>query len=323
MDGVTEDGLLEDISKSLAQIYDRNKKEENTALSTKRVRSKKEIDEEVEEMFLGRLVIQPANIKKISRFPLTEAQEKLIVNDFIGTSHCNPTNCTMAMEGKPLTLLVQMDNGLAYMAAMTRTMHIQWPGGIRNEVFQKMENLSDDTIKFLGKTSEQKPLVMADTLQYALYLYPFHRDNDIRQSDFVGVQWKPTVDILNYKPKKEEDLVGKHYKIGQSSFRYLVDPCFLCIIDFPPHMKKIFSEVQKCYDNALAGKTLGKPIYSKFDLDKPPRQGWTIPFDFGEKRKRIEIPETKAVNPNWGRPTKVIAHGRGPLFLKGQNIHTL
>ena len=314
-----------DLMKALFQLCCENEKagssRKEKANTKNSEEQRKEAFEKAERAHLARKISQPAEVWEIKRFLLTEKQEDMLIREFIGSSHYHSTQCTMAMEGKPLSILVQMDNGLIYMAAMTKTLDVRWPGSVSNETWCQMEKASAGLLQFHEGEKSSKPTILADTTQYNLLLYPLHSDKDIHKDDWLKVGWPPDLDIEHYISPK--DGVGCRVFHGFSldtSFDPLINMDFLAIIDFPPHMKRLFSKIQKYYDRVSHEKTFGKTIFTRFNPNVPPQaHGHTIPIFPGEKHQYFEIPAVRFVNPNRKSPLQVIH--RPVHKLTKQNIH--
>ena len=323
----------EDINRALIQVYDKNKqnqqkKEDFSQKKESDEERRKRVFREAEARFLSSKVIEPCGIKEIHPFPLTRQQEDFLIPEFIHSTYAYlPSDHTMAMEGNPYTVLVQMENGLVYMVAISQVMHIYWPGGIQGEIYRQMEKESKGLIRFKNNEKDGRPIILADTRDYHAQIYPMHLNKNIQQYDCLGVFWRPSEDIINIsKP-------GLSYMLGnESSFQGLKDQFDGVFIDFMPvHIRKMLKTVQTFYDQARAEKKIGKPIYARFDPDKPMAgRGWTITIFPWEKRQYFDIPSVKYVNPN--RPKnplqiistkpipKRIAIDRASLGLK-RNIH--
>lgn len=312
-----DDFNSDEVALALATIYHQNKQKQQHADTNSH---QKQSDEErrkkayqnAETKFLAQKVAEPCTIKEIRPFALTKEQEDLIIPEFIGSSYAGlPSDHTMAMEGKPYSVLIQMENGLVYMGVISQVMHIHWPGGVQGEIYRKMERLSDGLLHFKGNTKSARPIVLADTRDYCAQLYPMHLDKDIRQHDFLGVYWDPKDDITNPKTKK-----SLYYPAGGKSFQYLTDNIDGLFIDkIPPHILHILGQLQKVYDKAKSENQIGKPIYARLDPDKPVAgRGWTIPIDLFAKREYFDIPTRKYINPNRKSPLQLIAK-REPLKI--------
>lgn len=298
-----------EINQALIQIYQKNKNQQQnhqqkTFSKEEQEQKRKEAFEEAETDFLARKIYEPCNVKEIRHLPLSTKQEQLLIDEFMN-SLCadHPAEHTLAMEGNPFTVLVQMENGLVYMAAISQIMPIYWPGGIEGEIKRQMAKLSDGLIAFKDKNVNNHPTVLSDLRQYHVKLYPMHLDKDIRQFDYLGLWWRPTTDITD--PTQKPSLLW----CPNGAFRYLcndgIDHIF--IESLPPHIHKLLGQVQKVYDQARSEKKIGKPIYARFDPNKPPRgRGWTIPIDPWEKREYFNIPALKIINPNRKNPLQII-----------------
>lgn len=296
------DDLLESVEKSLKQnINDFQKKQKE---------KKKQIDAEqakrAEEYFFAMKIAQRAKVKSIFRLkPNPELEEKLI-DDFIKYPLANPTQYTLAMEGKPFVVLVSMDNGIKYRAAMTRLIYIEWPKeSIQNQQIMKQ--------KLLGNNLN-KPTIYADKIEYALLLWPLHKNAKVDENDFIDVRWHENDDIINFQEKEGKDTGDGIYTVGGThlggtsvctgSFE-LLNGIYGLREKYPRHFHQLFGAVQKSYDFARQQNSLGKVIYTLLDPTKPARgRGWTIPILPTEKRIYFEVPEVKVVNPN--QPLRII-----------------
>lgn len=310
----------QDISQALIQIY-----KENTQNQSQQKKSNPKDDDarrkrayqEAETDFLARKIWEPCNVKEIQPFALNEKQKQLLINSFM-EELCsdNPATHTSAMEGNPFAVLVQMENGLVYMAAVNQVMPIHWPSGIEGEIKRQVTKFSNGLITFNDQKPNNIPTILSDLRQYHVQLYPMHLDKDIRQFDYLGVWWKTTTDITD--PSKKPGLLWW----PSGAFRYLcndgIDDIF--IESLPPHIHKLLGQVQKVYDQARAEKKIGKPIHARFDPNKPPRgRGWTITIFPWEKREYFNIPALKIINPNQKNPLQIIHH---PVRkITKQNIH--
>ena len=310
----------DDINRILIQVYHQNKQEQNKSSTDPKQNDderRKRAYQNAETKFLARKVVESCAVKEIHPFALTKEQENLIIPEFIGSTYAGlPSDHTMAMEGKPYSVLIQMENGLVYMGVMSQVMHIHWPGGVQGELYRKMESLSDGLIHFKGNTKSDRPIILADTRDYCAQLYPMHLDKDIRQHDFLGVYWDPKDDIANPKTKT----TGLYYPAGGGSFQYLTDNIDGLFIDkIPPHILHILGQFQKFYDKAKSENKIGKPIYARLDPDKPVAgRGWTIPIDPWAKREYFDIPAVRFVNPNRQKVLLSVQHHHTKLSFKKQ-----
>ena len=316
MAGLEED----DINRILMQIYHQNKRQQKSNTKSQQKQSdderRKRAYQNAEIKFLARKVAEPCAVKEICPFTLTKEQEDLIIPEFIGSTYAyQPSDHTMAMEGKPYAVLIQMENDLVYMGVISQVMHIRWPGGLQGEIYRRMEKASDGLLHFKDNTKDARPIILADTRDYCAQLYPMHLDKDICQHDFFGVYWDPKDDITNPKTK-----TGKHYPAGGGSFQYLTDNIDGLFIDkIPPHILQILGQLQKVYDKAKSENKIGKPIYARLDPDKPVAgRGWTIPIDPWAKREYFDIPAIKYVNPNRTKPLAIYSHLNRKLPIKKQ-----
>ena len=304
----------DDISLALTKLYNQNKNQQQshqqkTFSKEDREQKRKDTFREAETMFLARKVWEPCTVKEIHSLSLNQKQEQLLINEFMDAlSGHHPAEHTLALEGKPFTILVQMENGLVYMAAISQIMPIYWPGGVEGEIKRQMAKMSDGLITFKDQNVNNQPTILSDLRQYHAQLYPMHLDKDIRQFDYLGVSWSHKEDITDHTQKP-----GLHWW-PDGVFRYLCnDPWdHLFIESLPPHIHKLLGQVQKVYDQARAERKIGKPIYAHFDPDKPPRgRGWTIPIDPWEKREYFDVPALKIMNPN--QPLQIINARPTPL----------
>ncbi len=316
----------DDISRALMQVYRQNQQNQKKADTNSHQKQsdderRKKAYQNAETKFLARKVAEPCAIKEIRPFALTKEQEDLIIPEFIGSSYAGlPSDHTMAMEGKPYSVLIQMENGLVYMGVISQVMHIHWPGGLQGEIYRKMESLSDGLLHFKGNTKSDRPIVLADTRDYCAQLYPMHLDKDIRQHDFLGVYWDPKDDIATPKTKT----TGLYYPAGGESFQYLTDNIDGLFIDkIPPHILQVLGQLQKVYDKAKSENKIGKPIYTRLDPDKPVAgRGWTIPIDLFAKREYFDIPARKYINPNRQKALQLIAKREPPQILKSDKTNS-
>lgn len=298
-----------DLNNALIRLYKKNKDQrqnhqQKTFSKEEQEQKRKKAFEEAETEFLAHKVWEPCNVKEIYPLTLNQKQEQLLIDDFMN-SLCadNPAEHTLAMEGKPFTALVQMENGLVYMAVISQIMPIYWPGGVEAEIKRQMAKMSDGLITFKDQNVNNHPTVLSDLRQYHAQLYPMHLDKDIRQFDYLGLWWRPAADITD--STKKPSLLW----CPSGAFRYLCNDGIdhLFIESLPPHIHKLLGEIQKVYDQARAEKKIGKPIYARFDPNKPPRgRGWTIPIDPFEKREYFNIPALKIINPNRKNPLQII-----------------
>ena len=307
-----DDDLFKSIEKSLKQnISDFQKEQKEKKKQADAERAKR-----AEEYFFAIKVAQPAQVKSIFRLkPNPELEEKLI-GDFIKYPLANPTQYTLAMEGKPFVALVSMDNGIKYRAAMTRLMYIEWPkGSIQNPQVMKQ--------KLLGN-NPNRPTIYADKIEYALLLWPLHKGAKVDENDFIDVRWHENDDIVNFQEKEGKDAEDGVHTIGgirlggtsvcTGSFELLND-VYGFREKYPRHFHQLFGAVQKSYDFARQQNSLGKAIYTLFDPTKPIRGiGWTIPILPFEQRTYFEIPEVKVVNPN--QPLQIIHKKTVPSFRR-------
>lgn len=320
-----DDFNSDELALALETVYRQNQQNQQHADTNSHQKQsdderRKRAYQNAETKFLARKVAEPCGVKEIRPFALTKEQEDLIIPEFIGSSYAGlPTDHTMAMEGKPYSVLIQMQNGLVYMGLMSQVMHIHWPGGLQGEIYRKMERLSDGSIHFKGNTKSAHPIILADTRDYCAQLYPMHLDKDIRQHDFLGVYWDPKDDIANPKTKT----TGLYYPAGGGSFQYLTDNVDGLFIDkIPPHILHILGQLQKFYDKAKSENKIGKPIYTRLDPDKPVAgRGWTIPIDLFAKREYFDIPARKYINPNRKSPLQLIAKREPPKILKSDKTN--
>lgn len=321
-----DDFNSDELALALATVYHQNKQKQQHADTNSH---QKQSDDErrqkayqnAETKFLARKVAEPCAVKEIRPFALTKEQEDLIIPEFIGSSYAGlPTDHTMAMEGKPYSVLIQMENGLVYMGVMSQVMHIHWPGGLQGELYRKMEGLCDGLIHFKGNTKSDRPIILADTRDYCAQLYPMHLNKDIRQHDFLGVYWDPKDDITNPKTKT----TGLYYPAGGGSFQYLTDSIDGLFIDkIPPHILQVLGQLQKVYDKAKSENKIGKPIYARLDPDKPVAgRGWTIPIDPWAKREYFDIPARKYINPNRKKALQLIAKRESPQIVKSDKTNS-
>ena len=304
MAGLEED----DINRILMQVYHQNKQQQKSDTKSQQKQSdderRKRAYQNAETKFLAQKVAEPCAVKEIRPFTLTKEQEDLIIPEFIGFTYGYlPSDHTMAMEGRPYAVLIQMENNLVYMGVISQVMHIRWPGGLQGEIYRRMEKASDGLLHFKDNTKDARPIILADTRDYCAQLYPMHLDKDIRQYDCLGVYWNPKDDISNSKTK-----TGKHYPAGGKSFQYLTDNIDGLFIDeIPPHILQVLCQLQKVYDKAKSENKIGKPIYTRLDPNKPVAgRGWTIPIDPWAKREYFDIPGLKIINPNRKSPLKII-----------------
>lgn len=308
------DMLEDDLNNALIQVYNTNKnqqqnRQQKTYSKEDQEKARKRAFDEAETDFLARKIYEPCNVKEIRSFSLPQKQEQLLINEFMN-SLCadHPAEHTLAMEGNPFTALIQMENGLVYMAVISQIMPIYWPGGVEAEIKRQMAKMSDGLITFKDKNVNDRPTVLSDLRQYHAQLYPMHLDKDIRQFDYLGLWWQPTTDITN--PAQKPSLLW----CPSGAFRYLCNDGIdhLFIESLPPHIHQLLGQIQKVYDQARAEKKIGKPIYARFDPNKPPRgKGWTIPLGPFEKREYFNIPALKIINPNRKNPLQII--DRRPL----------
>lgn len=307
-----------DLNQALIQLYQKNNQENQQKRSSPKDDNdrRKQAYQRAETEFLARKVIEPCSVKEIRPFPITQKQEDILIPEFIRSPHGElPTEHTMAMEGNPYTVLVQMKNGLVYMAAISQVMSIRWPGGIQNEIHRKMEKASDGLITFDSKKQDWRPIIQTDTRQYHIQLYPMHLNKDIQQHDYLGVLWQPTEDITDPKIRP-----GLAFPAGGESFQYLTDFDGICIREVPPHIRQMIKQVQILYDQARSEKKIGKPVYARFDPDKPMAgRGWTMTVFPWEKRQYFDVPSVKYINPNRKNPLRII-HQSVPKISR-QNIH--
>ena len=309
MDGDLFKSVEESIKKNIADF----RKEQDE----KRKRESAEKAKCAEEYFFAMKVAKPAKVKNIFRLHPEQNLEEKLVDHFVGHPLANPCEFTTAMEGKPFVALVSMDNGLKYRAAMTRLMYIHWPKGTA-------QNMSPATMKLLLNQqgeNPQRPTIYADKIEYALLLWPLHKEGRVDETDFIDVRWDTKDDIVTFQEKEGEDAGdGIHTKgavrlggtaVCLGSFMLLNNEWGIRE-KYPRHFHHLFGEVQQAYDRARGHQTLGKTIFTLFDPAKPARGvGWTIPILPSEKRIYFEIPEVKVVNPN--QPFR-LAHKKATLL---------
>jgi len=297
-----DDNLLEAVEKSLEKNIRDFQKEQ----SERKERIAAEQAKRAEEYFFALKIAQPAQVKSIFRLkPDPDLEEKLIAN-FIQYPHADPREYTMAMEGKPFVALVSMDNGLQYRAAITRLMYIKWPKeSVQNPLGMKQ--------KLLGNGFD-RPTVYADQIDYALFLWPIHKNGQVDENDYIDVRWNEREDITTLVEKEGKDagdgirtIGGVHLTgtgVCDGSFRLLNDMWGMRE-KYPRHFHQLFGKIQKAYDFARQKNTLGKTIFTLFDPMKPARGvGCTIPILPTDQRIYFEIPEVRVVNPN--QPLRIV-----------------
>lgn len=297
----------DDVARALAQLYQRNKKQQHKQENdSNKKRAQKNVFKDAERKFLARKIFEPCAVKQIYPFSLTKEQCDFLVPEFLSSSHgYDPREYTMAMECAPFTVLVQMENKLVYMAAISQIMPIHWPGGLAGEIKRKMEKAAGGNLNF----KEQKfcPTLLADTCQYYLRLYPMHLNKDICQHDYLGVLWRSTEDITDPKTK-----TGLIHPLDGQSFEYLLNGA--AAQSLPSHICQLLGQVQKRYDQARAEKKIGEPVYARFDPDKPAHRGWTIPICPWGKREYFDIPGLRYVHS--ARPSQIACHSDRKISLK-------
>ena len=298
--------MVDDIFQSVEDSIKKNISDFHKEQEQKRKASLAEKARNAEKYFFALKVKQPATVKSIFRIKPDADLEKNLVEQFVKFPLADPTRYTVVIEGKPFVALVSMDNDLQYRAAMTRLMYIEWPKGSEQntQLFKQ---------KLLGNNPE-RPVVCADKIDYALFLWPIHKDGRVNEHDSIDVRWDVHDDIATLQEKEGKDsgngittVGGVHLSgtgVCSGSFELLND-AYGMREKYPRHFHQMFSEIQKAYDRAREQKTLGKTIYSLIDPAKPPRGvGWTIPIFPNEARCYFEIPEIKIVNPN--QPLQII-----------------
>ena len=290
------------IEKSIKESINNFRRDQNE----KRKRIAAEQMKRTEEYFFALKITQPAQVKSIFRIKPNSDLEERLVADFIKNPLADPTKFTLVMEGKPFVALVSMDNGLQYRAAMTRLMYIEWP---KNSVKNPKEIMQ----KLLGDKNDQ-PTIHADSIEYALFLWPIHKNNKIDETDFIDVRWREQDEIATLREKEGKDVGDGIHTVGGihlsgtavcgGSFRLLNDMWGMRS-KYPRHFHQLFGAIQKHYDRARQQNSLGKAIYTLFDPIKPSKGiGWTIPILPSERRIYFEIPAVKVINPN--QPLRVI-----------------
>ena len=305
----------EDINRALLHVYKKNQQEQQKQKSKTDEERRKRAHKEAEEYFFARKVAEPANVKSIFRIKPTMALEEKLIEQYVRFPLADPRQYTVVMEGKPFVALISMDNGLQYRAAITRLMYIEWPEGVK-------ENWKPLSIKLLQDRQIEKPTIHADKMEYALFLWPVHKDGKIDENDNIDVRWNMQDDIAILQEKEGKDsgdgitTVGCVHLSGTGvctgSFQLLNHPYWGMREKYPRHFHRLFSEIQKAYDRARVQGTLGKAIYTLLDPSKPPRgKGCTIPILPTDRRIWFDIPEIKVVNPN--QPLRLIHHPSKPL----------
>ncbi|MGN0919635.1 MAG: hypothetical protein ACI4OR_02610 [Alphaproteobacteria bacterium] len=281
----------DEIAKALTRLYTQNRQQGHQQKSFSRAEHKKAF-EEAEMARLARQVKTPCAVRKICPCSLTGDQERSLMKEFIaevGGNH--PARHTNALEAKPYTLWVQMENGLVYMAAICQVAPIYWPNGAAGETKRQMAKASKGQIRF--KEQNDAPMVLADLRQYHARLYPIYPDNKIRPLDYLGIRWKPNHDIRDIAQKPELSWQS------DGAFRYLCTNPFDVFIDaLPPHIHALLGQVQKVYDGARADGKIGPPVYGCFDFTQPVRgKGWSIPLMPGQGREYFDLPAVRVVSP--------------------------
>ena len=298
---------MDDLFKDVEESIEKNIRSFYKEQETKKRLAAVEKANRAEAYFFARKIVEPANVKSIFRIkPAPELEEKLI-EEFVSFPLADPTQYTVAIEGTPFVALVNMDNGLQYRAAMTRLMYIKWPKGTE-------QSWKSSSVKLLTDKQTEKPTLLADKIDYALFLWPIHKDGKINEHDSIDVRWDIHDDIATLQEKEGKDsgdgittVGGVHLSgtgVCTGAFELLND-AYGMRETYPRHFHKLFSEIQKAYDRARMHGTLGKAIYALLDPAKPPcGLGYTIPLFPNEVRRYFEIPEIKIVNPN--QPLKIV-----------------
>ena len=317
------------VSQALMQLYQDNKRQsqEQRKKLLKEIRENKR--KETEEILFAKKVIEPAKVKNVFRLKPNATLENDLINHFMGTPLADPSKYTLAMEGKPFIALISMNNGLKYRAAMTRLMYIEWPTGAIHppQIYQQ---------KLLGN-SHPRPTIHADKINYALLLWPIHKDGKIYPHDYIDVRWDINDDIATLREKEGKTATdgihttGGVYLSGTAvctgSFKLLNNGGIRQ--KYPSHFHQMFAEIQKNYDRSSEKKTLGKSVYSLFDPQNSIKRKICILTD-SMKRIPVEIPSLKIINPN--QPLKIIykasssrsnhlAINKTTLALKHSNTH--
>ncbi len=257
----------------------------------------------LDDEILIQKIKESSKIKYILPLKNNETQEEELIEDFLIMPHANPNRYTVAMEGKPFSMLVVMNNGLRYRATMTRLVNLDW-----NEVLNAQKKLeqspSQGNLELKSQILTNQPIVDLNSFTNAVLLHPLHNMAQTERNDSLDVRWGPDIDILTAKPT---DIMGT--AVGRRSFRGL-NTWGGFFIHYPTHMRKLFKSIQNEYEKFRRLGILGHAIYTIFDPTRPPR-GTMRPL--GKSDREFGIRAIQYINPN--RPQRVMGHKNTP-FLK-------
>lgn len=250
----------------------------------------------IDDEILVQKVKESSKVKYILPLKNNEIEENNLIEDFLMMPHANPNRYTVAMEGKPFSMLVVMKNGLRYRATMTRLVYLDWKEALNNQK-QLEQNPSLGNLDLQTQVLSQNPIVDLNSFTNALLLRPLHHMAQTKRNDTLDVRWQPNIDILNAKPT---DIKGT--AVGIHSFKGL-NTWNGFFIHYPPHMRKLFKAVQSEYEKFRELGILGHAIYTIPDPTKSPR-GTMRPLSSSDNDTGIM--DIRYVNPN--QTLKSIAH---------------
>lgn len=245
-----------------------------------------------EDTILVEKVKEPSKIKYILPLKNSEIEEQNLIEDFLMIPNAHPNQYTVAMEGRPFSMLVVMNNGLRYRATMTRLVNLDWETIPNN---QRQLNIGQGNLTLHLQSFPPHPIVDLDSFSNTLLLRPLHHMAETERMDVLEVRWPPDTDILT-----AQHIMGT--AIGTRSFVGL-NTLGGFFIQYPPHMRRLFKAIQKEYEKYREFGTLGHAIYTVPDPKLPPRG--TGQF-LGKKDGAFAIMNIRYINPN--QHIKTIVH---------------
>ena len=250
----------------------------------------------IDDEILVQKVKEPSKVKYILALKNNVTEEENLIEDFLMVPHANPNRYTVAMEGRPFSMLVVMKNGLRYRASMTRLVYLDWKVGL-NPQQQLEQNPGQGNLAVRSHILSQNPIVDLNSFTYALLLRPLHQMAKTERNDVLDVRWSPEVNILTAKPC---DIKGT--AIGMHSFAEL-NTLAGFFVHYPPYMRKLFKAIQSEYEKYRGLGILGQAIYTIPDPTKPPR-GTMHPL--GRIGEEYGVMDIRYINPN--QRIKTLAH---------------